>query len=73
MAIHAPFRSRKVGRINRHNTINTSVRQKEITADTRPLDRAVKKPEEAIFKPLNRKLMAKILNPGAASRNVSAS
>ena len=29
-------------------------------ADTRPLDRAVKKPEEAILKPLNRKLKAKI-------------
>ena len=26
-----------------------------------------------MFKPLNRKLMAKILNPGAASRKVSAS
>ena len=65
MAIHAPVRSRKAGRINKHNTINTSVRQNEIIADTSPLDKAVKKPEEVIFKPLNRKLTAKILNPGA--------
>ena len=73
MAIQAPFRSRKEGRINKHNTINTSVRQNEIIADTSPLDKAVKKPEEVIFKPLNRKLTAKILNPGAARRKVSAS
>ena len=73
MAIHAPVKSRKVGKINKLNTINTSVRQKEIIAEIRPLDKAVKNPEEVMFKPLNRKLMAKILNPGAASRKVSAS
>lgn len=73
MAIHAPVKPRKVGKINKLNTINTSVRQKEIIAEIRPLDKAVKNPEEVMFKPLNRKLMAKILNPGAASRKVSAS
>ena len=72
MAIQAPVKSRKVGKINKLNTINTSVRQNEIMAETRPLDKAVKNPEEVMFKPLNRKLKAKILNPGAASRKVSA-
>lgn len=38
--------------------MNTSVRQKEMIAETFPLESAVKKPEEAILIPLNRKLTA---------------
>lgn len=42
-------------------------------ADTLPFERAVKKPEDVIFNPLNRKLIAKILNPISASSNVAGS
>ena len=67
MAIQAPVNPRKVGRVNKHKTINTNVLQNEMTAEIIPLDNAVKNPEEAMFKPLNRKFTAKILNPGAAN------
>ena len=67
MAIHAPVKSRKVGKINKLNTINTSVRQKEIIAEIRPLDKAVKNPEERILNPQNRKFMANSRKPVTAS------
>ena len=59
IASHAPVTPRNRGRISRDSTINTSVRKNEIIADTLPLDNAVKKPEDVILIPLNRKLMAK--------------
>ena len=64
---------RKCGRITKEAAINTSVRQKEIAADTFPLERAVKKPEEAMFIPLNRKLIANSGNPASARAKVSGS
>ena len=44
-----------------------------MTADTRPLDNAVKNPDEAMLKPLNKKLKANIRKPDEASANVPAS
>ena len=41
--------------------VNKNILQKEIIADTFPLENAVKKPEETILKPLNKKLKTKIL------------
>ena len=46
--------------------VNSSVLQNEMTAEVFPLDRAVKKPEDVIFSPLNRKLTAKSLKPATA-------
>ena len=54
-------------------TMNTSVLQKEIMAETLPLDRAVKNPDEVIFIPLNRKLMANSRKPTEASFQVRCS
>ena len=73
MASQAPVILKNRGRMSRDSTINTRVRRNEMIADTRPLDRAVKKPEEAMLKPLNRKLKAKIRKPASASVKVSGS
>lgn len=73
IASHAPVTPRNRGRISRDSTINTSVRKNEIIADTLPLDNAVKKPEDVILIPLNRKLMAKIRKPASARAKVSGS
>ena len=70
MAIQAPLIPKIRGRINNEITIKTNVLQKEISADTFPLDNAVKKPEDVIFMPLNRKLMANSRNPTEASSQV---
>ena len=70
MAIQAPLIPKIRGRINNEITIKTNVLQKEISADTFPLDSAVKNPEDVIFMPLNRKLMANSLNPTEASSQV---
>ena len=73
IASHAPVIPKNRGRVSRDSTINTRVRKNEMIADTRPLDRAVKKPEEAILKPLNRKLKAKIRKPASARAKVFGS
>ncbi len=70
MAIQAPLIPKICGRINNEITIKTNVLQKEISADTFPLDSAVKNPEDVIFMPLNRKLMANSRNPTEASSQV---
>ena len=70
MAIQAPLIPKIRGRINNEITIKTNVLQKEISADTFPLDNAVKNPEDVIFMPLNRKLMANSRNPTEASSQV---
>ena len=70
MAIQAPLIPKIRGRINNEITIKTNVLQKEISADTFPLDSAVKNPEDVIFMPLNRKLMENNLNPTEASSQV---
>ena len=72
-AIHAPVTPIIFGSVMRKITVNTSVRPKEIKAEIFPLESAVKNPEDTIFIPLNKKLMAKILKPSLASLNVSAS
>ena len=72
-ASQAPYRPKKSGRINRSRTVNTSVLQKEINAETVPFDRAVKNPEEVIFTPLNRNPTEKILKPTEASWKVRVS
>lgn len=73
IASQAPTMPRKCGRIRSESTIKTSVRRKEMMADTRPFERAVKKPEEAILIPLNRKFTAKIRKPASASSKVAGS
>ena len=45
MAHQMPSTSKKMGRISTEADWNTSVRRKEMAADTPPLFRAVKKPE----------------------------
>ena len=66
MAIQAPVIPRNRGRISSAAVVNSSVLQNEMTAEVFPLDRAVKKPEDVIFSPLNRKLTAKSLKPATA-------
>ena len=61
------------GRTNSDITIKTSVRLKEISADTFPFDNAVKNPEDVMLIPLNKKLMANILKPAEASSHVCCS
>ena len=73
IAIQAPFIPRSCGRNSSEITVNTSVLQNDIMAEILPLDSAVKKPDEVILSPLNRKPIANILNAGAASSNVSLS
>ena len=58
MAIQAPLMPKIRGRIISEMTMNTSVLQKEIMAETFPLDNAVKNPDEVILIPLNKKLIA---------------
>ena len=70
MAIQAPLIPKIRGRINNEITIKTNDLQKEISADTFQLDSAVKNPEDVIFMPLNRKLMANSRNPTEASSQV---
>lgn len=70
VAIQAPLIPKIRGRINNEITIKTNVLQKEISADTFPLDSAVKNPEDVIFMPLNRKLMENSRNPTEASSQV---
>ena len=64
---------KKCGRITKEMAMNTSVRQKEMIAETFPLESAVKKPEEAILIPLNRKLTANSGKPASARAKVSGS
>ena len=73
MAIQAPVIPKIRGNIINERTINTNVLANEIIAETLPLDRAVKKPEDAILKPLNKKLTAKSLKPADASSYVRLS
>ena len=73
MAIHAPLMPRIRGRIISEMMVNTRVLQKEIMAETFPLDRAVKNPDEVILIPLNKKLMANSRKPTEASSQVRCS
>ena len=73
MAIHAPVIPIISGNKISDSDINTSVLQNDIIADIFPFDRAVKNPDDIILSPLNKKLMAKSLNPDAARLKVSAS
>ena len=61
------------GRIISEMTMNTSVLQKEIMAETFPLDNAVKNPDEVILIPLNKKLIANSRKPTEASCQVCCS
>ena len=63
MANHTPVEWNNLGNVKSVKRINTKVREKEIRADIRPLDRAVKKAEANILKPLKRKLKEKIIKP----------
>ena len=55
MASQTPSMSKKMGRISTAATWKTSVRRKEMAADTPPLPRAVKKEEPKIANPEKRK------------------
>ena len=56
IASHAPLIPKNRGSTSSEITVKSRVRQKEMMADDFPSDRAVKKPEEAMLKPLNKKL-----------------
>ena len=60
MAAQTPPNLKNCGRIRSESTVKTNVRLKEIIAEILQFESAVKKPEEQMLKPLNRKLMAKI-------------
>ena len=63
IASHTPVTPNIFGNIKRKIVINPNVRKNEITADAFPLDNAVKKAEEKILPPENRKLNEKTGNP----------
>ena len=71
MANHTPVICNNFGNVKSAKRINTKVREKEIRAEIRPLDKAVKKAEEKILKPLKRKLKAKIIKPFLAKEKTA--
>ena len=54
MAHQIPSTPRSMGRMTTEPAWNTSVRRKEMAAETAPLFRAVKKPEAKMLKPASR-------------------
>ena len=63
MASQAPISLKGMGRSRIAPTRNTKVLEKEMTADTRPFERAVNQAEAKILKPINRKAKAYCQNP----------
>ena len=57
-----PFSLKNIGKMVTAKTWKSSVLKNEISAETKPLFNAVKKPEPKIFTPKTKKEMAKILN-----------
>lgn len=68
MASHTPVRPKILGSTSSEITINTHVRIKEIMAEVFPSESAVKKDDEKILNPLNKKVNEKIVKPSAAIR-----
>lgn len=73
MASHTPNRSRYFGKNRMHPLTQTKVRREEISAESTPLERAVKNAEANIFTPQNRKFHAQILYPFNVRVNVELS
>ena len=73
MASHTPSRSRYFGKNRMHPLIQTKVRREEISAESAPLESAVKNAEANIFTPQNRKFHAQILYPSNVRVNVELS
>lgn len=65
-ASHTPFIPKIRGSKRMWPASRTKVRRNERTADTFPLDRAVKLAEVKMFRPQNRKLKEKIRKPLSA-------
>ena len=74
IASHIPFSPQNTGNINIAITWNTSVRKKDITAETSPLFKAVKNAEANILnpliinasfvKPLDQDMLSELVNDG---------
>lgn len=73
MASHTPNKSRYFGKNRMHPLTQTKVRREEISAESTPLERAVKNAEANIFRPQNRKFHAQILYPFNVRVNVELS
>ena len=66
-----PVIPKNSGNIRTATVWKTSVLKKEIIAEVKPSFSAVKKPDEKIAKPINKKLNAKILNPDTVNSKSS--
>ena len=62
-ASHTPVTFKYLGNVKRNTVINPNVRRKDMAADAFPLDNAVKKADEKILHPENKKLNEKMMNP----------